>query len=177
MKPVNIFLVLIFVIPFVIVSVPGIPPSAARIIATSIFIFSFTVGIFWYGLSSKTKMILPSGKLSRPEYDDVRPTIERNIRVLVVLFGAFFCYYITFPFSIDLARLVAGETPLKITGTVRSRSVPLFGLWFVEQSVRIAPEAKAKYYMYYSWRPLRVGEEYELVVLPHSRVIIEFHER
>jgi hypothetical protein len=173
MKPVNIFLALIFVIPCVIVSVPRIPPPSARIIATSIFVFSCTVGIFWYGLSSKTKMILASGKLSRPEYDDVRPKIEKNIRILVGLFGAFFCYYITVPFSIDLARLVAGETPLRITGIVRSRSVRLFGLW---QSVRIAPEARAKYYLYYSWRPLRVGEEYELFVLPHSRVIVEFHE-
>jgi len=173
MKTVNIliFLLLIFVIPFVIVSVPGIPPSAARIIATSIFIFSVTVGIFWYGLTSKTKMILASGKLSRPEYDDVRPKIERNIRILVVLFGAFFCYYITFPFSIDLARLVAGETPLKITGIVSSR---YSRLWFVEQSVRVAPETKVKYYLFYSWRPLRVGENYELFVLPHSRVIVEF---
>jgi hypothetical protein len=121
-------------------------------------------------------MILPSGKLSQPQYDSVRPTIERNIRVLVVLFGAFFSYYITFPFSIDFARLVGGETPLKMTGIVRGRSVPLLGLWFVEQSVRIFPETKAKYYLYYSWRPLRVGETYEFVVLPHSRVIIEFHE-
>jgi len=138
MKLANIFRVLVFVVPFVMISVPGIPQGLARIIATSILIFSLTVAIFWYGLSSRTKMILPSGKLSGPEYDSVRPTIERNMRVLVVLFGAFFCYYLTLPFSIDLVQLISGETPLKITGIVKSRSVPLFGLWFVEQSVKVS---------------------------------------
>src|SRR5271168_2935146 len=155
MKAVNLFRTLILVVPFVIVLVRGIPQGLGRTSATSILIFSATVGIFWYGLSSKTKMILPSGKLSQPEYDSVRPTIERNIRVLVVLFGAFFSYYITVPFSMDLARLIGGDTPLTITGVVTGRTVPLFGLWFVEQSVRVLPETKAKYYLYYSWQLLR----------------------
>lgn len=176
MKPANIYRVLIFVVPFVIVSVPGIPQGLGRLIATSILIFSLTAGIFWYGLSSKTKMILPSGKLSKPEYDGVRPTVERNIRVLVVLFGAFFSYYLTVPFSMDLARLMGGEKPSTLTGVVKSRSVPLLGLWFIEQSVRVFPETKAKY-LFYSWQPLRVGETYELGVLPRSRVIVEFHEQ
>ena len=177
MKPINLFRVFVFVIPFVIVSVPAIPPWLGRTIATSILMFSFTVGVFWYGLSSRTKMILPSGRLSQPEYDSVRPAIERNMRVVVVLFGAFFFYYLTFPFSADLARLVGGEAPLKITEMVRGRSVPLFGLWFVEESVRIFPGTKSNYYLYYSWKPLRVGETYEFAVLPRSRVIIAFHER
>jgi len=176
MKPINLFRVLIFVIPFVVVSLPGIPQWLGRTIATSVLIFSFTVGVFWYGLSSKTKMILPSGKLSQPQYDSVRPVIERNIRVLVLLFGAVFFYYLTFPLSIDLAHLIGGETPLKITGIVKGRSVPLFGLWFVEQSVRVFPDTKVKYQLYYSWKPLRVRETYEFVVLPRSRVILEFHE-
>src|ERR1700720_1285131 len=120
MKPANLFRILIFVIPFVVVSLPGVPQWLGRTIATSILIFSFTVGVFWYGLSSKTKMILPSGKLSQPHYDGVRPTIERNIRILVVLFGTFFSYYLTLPFSVDIARLIGGETPLKITGIVKS---------------------------------------------------------
>jgi hypothetical protein len=177
MKPLNLFRVFVFVIPFLIVSLPAIPQWLGRTIATSILMFSFTVGVFWYGLSSRTKMILPSGKLSRPEYDSVRPTIERNIRVLVVLFGAFFFYYLTFPFSVDLARLVGGETPFRITGVVRNTSVPLFGLWFLEQSVRVFPETNVKYQLYYSWKPLRVGQTYEFAVLPRSRVIIQFRER
>lgn len=177
MKLVNVFRVFVFVIPFVVVSLPAIPQSIGRTIATSIFMFSLTVGVFWYGLSSKTKMILPSGKLSQPEYDSVRPMIERGIRVFIVLFGTFFFYYVTFPFSVDLARLAGGETPLRITGVVRNMSVPLFGLWFVEQSVRVFPETDIKYRLYYSWKPLRAGETYEFAVLPRSRAIIEFHER
>jgi hypothetical protein len=158
------------------VSLPGIPQWLGRTIATSILIFAFTASIFWYALSSKTKMILPSGKLSQPQYDGVRPTIERNLRVLVVLFGAFVSYYITIPFSVDLARLVGGETPFGVTGIVTSKSVPLFGLWFLEQSVRVSGEMKAKY-LYYSWEPIRIGETYDFVVLPRSRVVIEFHGR
>jgi hypothetical protein len=121
-------------------------------------------------------MILPSGRLSQPEYDSVRPRIERNIRVLVVLFGAFCFYYLTFPLSADLAQLIRGETPLKVSGIVKSNSIPLFGLWFIEQSVKISPGAKFKYHLFYSWQALRLGETYEFLVLPRSRTIIEFHE-
>jgi hypothetical protein len=177
MKTTSLFFVLIFVIPFVVLIVPGVPQWLGRTIATSILIFSFTVGVFWYGLSSKTKMIVSPGKLSQPQYDSARPLIERNIRIIVVLFGAFFFYYLTFPFSVDLATLIGGKTPLRISGMVRTKSVPLFGVWFIEQSVMISPETKVKYQLYYSWDPLRVGETYEFLVLPRSRVIIEFHER
>jgi hypothetical protein len=174
MKPINLFRISIFVIPFVIVAIPAIPQWLGRTIASSILIFSFTVAVFWYGISSKTKMILPGAKLNQPQYDSVRPTIERNIRILVVLFGAFFAWYITIPFSIDLARLVAGEKPIEITRVVRRRSVPLFGLYFIEQSVKISEDSKTKS-LYYSWEPIRAGETYEFVFLPRSQIIIEFH--
>ena len=155
---------------------PGVPPWLGRTIATSILVFGFTIGVFWYGLSPRTRILRASGKLSQANYDDVRPTVERNIRILIVLFGAFACFYLTVPLSVDLVRFVGGEEPPRISGTVRDRSVPLFGVWFIEQSVSLSKGKGDKYQLYYSWKPLYVGKAYEFVVLPRSRVIIEFHE-
>jgi len=174
-----LFLFFLFVFPFILLSLPGIPQWLERTIAVSIFIFLMTAGVFWYGLSPKSKIIRASGKLSQPQYDNVRPTIERSLRILTILFGVFVCVYLTFPWCVDLARLARGGKPLRIAGTVKHKSVPLFGLWFVEQTVRVSQETNQtnrNYYLYYSLKPFRVGETYELVVLPRSRVIVEFRE-
>jgi hypothetical protein len=176
MKLSHAFTLLIFVVPFILLSSPGVSAGFGRIVATSIFIFGMTIGVFWYGLNPKTKMIR-GGKLSQPQYDSVRPTIERNLRILVVLFGLFACVYLTFPWAADMARLAGGEKPLKVTGTVEYKSVPLFGLWFMEQTVRVSRKLSPNLFLYYSFTPLHVGEAYDFLVLPRSRVIIDFAHR
>jgi hypothetical protein len=172
----RLFLFLFLVLPYIIVSLPGVPQWFGRTIATSMFIVLMPAFMLWYGLSPRTKMIGASGKLSQPQYDSVRPTIEKNIRVFFVLVGVVSFVYLTVPFGTDLVRLMGDEKPLNITGAVKDKSVPLFGLWFLNQAVHISQETKVKYNLYYSWKPLRVGETYQFVVLPRSRVILEFRE-
>jgi hypothetical protein len=176
MKLRYVFLILVLVVPFVLVALPGIPQWLARTTATSVFLAVMTGGVFWYALSSKTQMIRSSGKLSQPQYDDVRPTIERNIRVVVLLFGVFCCIYLIFPLMVDVGRLMGGAKPQRTTDVVKEKSVPLFGLWFLEQSVRLSQEPKTKYALYFCWEPLQARGKYEFLILPRSRVIVEFRE-
>jgi hypothetical protein len=170
-----LYAVLLFVVPYVVISLPGVPRWLGRTVAASIFIFFMTVATFWFGLSPKSKMIRPGGKLSQPQFDSVRPLIERRIRILVVVFGVFAFFTITLPFTEDLIQLAAGQKPLRITGTTTDKSIPLFGVWFLEQSVRLTRGGK-NYSLFYSWEPLRVGKTYEFVVLPRTRLILDFRE-
>jgi hypothetical protein len=164
-----------FIFPSIMVSLPWIPIWLGRLIAVSTFTFFGTLAIFWYGLSPRSKMIRKGGKLNEPRFNRVRPKIERVMRALIVGFGAFFSFYVTLPLASDLVHLAAGEKPAIITGIPADKSVPLGGLWFLKQSVRFGREADS-YSLFYSWKPLRVDASYEFVVLPRSRVILDFRE-
>lgn len=118
-------------------------------------------------------MIRPGGKLAQPQYADVRPKIERNIRIVVLAFGVFFFFILTLPFSEDLIQLAATQKLLRITEVVRSghsgyRSGPRL-------SVSLSGSQK-DYTLYYPTKTLNVGDNYEFVVLPRSRVILDYRE-
>ena len=83
----NVLLVILIVVPFILVSLPGIPHRLGRTIAVSSLFFLLTAVILWVGLNPKSKIIFPGGKLSQPEFDSVRPRIEKGIRLVIVAFG------------------------------------------------------------------------------------------
>jgi hypothetical protein len=82
--------------------------------------------------------MIRGGKLMQPQFDDIRPKLEFRWRMFVVAFALAFTYFVALPFSRDLAYIASGKKPVEITATVQYRSVPLFGMWFVNQSVRLA---------------------------------------
>src|ERR1700687_43983 len=151
------------------------PIWTGRAIAVTIFVFLGTIGIFWYGLNPKSKIIRASGKLSDPQYDATRPQIVKGIRFLIISFGVFFFFTETYPLASDLIHLSAGEKAINITGVVTDKSVPLFGLWFVHQTVRFTPDGDS-YSLFFSGKPIKVGTSYDLLILPRSREVLVFHE-
>ncbi len=163
-----------FILPFIMVSLPGIPVWRGRVVAVSSFIFFGTVAIFWYGLSPKSRIIRDSGKLSNVQYLRLRPKIEKAIRFLIVAFGVLFFFKVTLPFALDIFQLVGGEEPVRSVEVVKYKSVPFGGLWFLKQSLRFTRDAMP-YSLFYSWTPVRVDESYEFVFLPRSRIILDFN--
>ncbi len=168
-----LFFLALFLVPYLLVSLPGVPRWVGRTIGAGILIFLMTGATFWFGFSPKSAIIRPGSKLSQPQFDRVRPDVEHGIRILAVGFGFFLLIYVTFPFASDLARLATGQRPLRIIETAQYKSVPPFGVWFLEQSVRFSRDGKS-YRLFYSWEPLHVGDQYEFVVLPRSRFILDF---
>jgi hypothetical protein len=47
------------------------------------------------------------------------------------------------------------------------------GLWFVYEEV-FSGSDNVGYSSYFSLEPIRAGDKYEFLVLPHSRVILDF---
>jgi len=164
----------LFVLPLMMVSPSWIPPWVGRAAAVSSFTFFATIAVFWRGLSPKSKMIR-GGRLSESRFDNVRPKIERGMRLLVVAFGFLLSFYVALPLALDLFHLAGGEKPTTITAVVKYKSVPLGGIWFVHQSVRFTRDA-VSYSLFYSWKPLQVGSSYQFTLLPRSREILDFHE-
>jgi hypothetical protein len=166
---------LLFLIPLLLVSLPGLPHWIGRAIGASIFVFGMTSFFFWVGLDFNQRIIPPSAKLSRPEFDDIRPTVEYRLHLLTLAFGVFFFIVVALPLTRDLVGIFVGDKPTEIVATPTSRSVPLFGVWFLMQFVRFSPSGHS-YPLFYSVEPLRVGEEYDFVVLPHSHLILDFRQ-
>jgi len=159
---------LILVIPYFVLSVPGISQTMVRTVTVSALLFAAPVAILWFGL--KSEMIRPGAKLHQPQFDGVRPQIERNLRLLVLAFCAIVLYFGTIPIAKDLLRLAAGQKPLHITETVIRESQ---GFKSPLLSVGLSHDTK-DYYLYYRIKPLLVGHTYEFVVLPQSRLILDY---
>jgi hypothetical protein len=169
----GIAIFLLFILPFAVVSLPGIPTAAGRLVAVSSLLFAGPVIFLWYGVNPKSKIIGERAKLS----EKARPHVERIARVLIVAFAVFFVYVLTVPFATDLFYYAKGkEKPITIVGVIKDKSVPLFGLWFLKQGVRLSYGAKS-YALLYSWTPIRFDRSYEFVILPRSRMILDFRER
>jgi hypothetical protein len=161
----------IFVAPYLLLSFPVVPQALGRGIVVSIWLFGFPVAIAWFAL--KSQMIRPGGKLYQPQFDHVRPKIERNIRILVMAFGVFFAYVATLPFARDLTQLASGEAPIHVTSGVRRIESGYRNP--VEKTIAFSEGGK-NYYLWYPSKSLQVGRTYAFVVLPRSRIILDYHE-
>ena len=158
--------------PYLVLRLPGAPQVPARGAMVSVLLLAAPVAISWFGF--KSQMIRPGAPLAEPKFDKVRPKIELGLRILVVAFGVFFFWIMTVPVAEDLVLLAAGQNLLRITKTVKyyrrsgSRGYP---------SIRIGLSDEDKTFeLYYPSKPLRVGETYEFVVLPRSRMILDYRQ-
>jgi hypothetical protein len=161
----------IFIAPYLVLRLPGVPQTLGRTIAVSILLIGGPVAIFWFGL--KSQISRPGAKLYQPQFDSVRPRIEWAIRILVLPFGAFFLFVLTLPLGEDLFLLAVGQKPLRITKRVKYTRSDRPGN--PRESIGLSDEDKS-YQLYYPTKALRLGDTYEFVVLPRSRMILDYRE-
>ena len=164
------FLVFLLVIlaPYIALSLPGVPQASGRTVFVAVFLVGAPVATLWFGF--KSQMIRPGAKLYQPQFASVRPQIERKIRILVFAFAAFFIYLLTLPFTEDLVRWARGREPMRIIQEVTHESAGFRSPWL---SVGLSHGAR-NYYLFYGTKPLQLGHRYEFVVLPQSRLILDY---
>jgi hypothetical protein len=156
--------------PFFILRSPVVPQALVRMIAVSFWAFAMPVAIFWFGI--KSRMIRKGGKLYQPQYGDARPKIERNIRFVVIGFGIFYSFVLSLPFAEDLIQVAVGHrlsrTTKAVTYVRHSGRAP-------SQDIGLSGSDK-NYYLFYPSKTLKVGNTYEFVVLPQSRMILDYDD-
>ena len=161
-------LIIVLFGPFFILRSPSVPQAPVRMIAISFWAFATPAAIFWFG--TKSPMIRKGGKLYQPQYDDLRPKIERNMRLVVIAFGIFYFFVLSLPFAKDLIQVAINHRLSRATKTVtyirHSGRTP-------SQDIGLTGSDK-NYYLFYPSKALRVGNTYEFVVLPESRVILDY---
>lgn len=169
-RVVGVVILFVLFAPFVILLSPVVPQTLVRVIVVSLWAFAIPVAIVWFG--TKSQMIRKGGKLYQPQYDDVRPHIERNIRFAVIAFGIFYFFVLSLPFAKDLILVVADHKLSRTTAAVTYvRRAPRT----VSLDVGLSGSNK-NYYLWYPSKALRVGATYEFVFLPQSGVILDYGE-
>ena len=164
--------VAIVIVPHLILSLTTVPQALGRGIIVAIWLFGFPVAGVWFAV--KSQMIRPGGKLYQPRFDAIRPQIERNLRIIVVAFVLFWLYFETLPFGHDLIELQAGRALPRITREVKNVDSGYRAMG-IQKTIGFASE-RENYYLWYSSKFLRVGDTYEFVVLPSSRIILDYRE-
>ena len=164
-----IFLFFLFA-PIVILRLPAVSQVVVRMIAVTFWAFAMPMAIFWFGI--KSRMIRKGGKLYQPQYDDVRPRIERNIRFALIALCIFYFFVISLPFAKDLIQVAKVRRLLRTSNTVtyirHSGRAP-------SQDIGLSGIDK-NYYLFYPCKTLKVGKAYEFVVLPRSRLILDYDD-
>jgi len=164
----------VFILPHILISLPGVSRLQSRPLILSAVFISMGIGFCSYGLNPRSRILGPTALLNQPQYDAVRPRWVIVIRLLSVVTGVVIFGNFGIPFATASVRVARGQKPVEITGTIVRNRGGVFGASFVLQSVTLSSNSH-QYQIFYSLAPLRVGETYELEVLPNSDLVLDFH--
>lgn len=171
-------MVLVFVLPYFIIYLSGLPYWLGRVIASAILIGFISVGSFWFSLNPNSQVIAHRAKLDRSTRLKLRNKVEIALRVLGVAFGIFFNIYITFPFAVDVVDVLRKKQPVIARDRIAGNST-IFGLSFLKQSLYLVnnnDRGNDSYTLLYSFSVLKVGHEYELKTLSRSMIVLDQQE-
>lgn len=162
--------IVLLVLPFGIIYCPGVGEWLGRLFVVSLLFLGILAGCFGSSLNPRARYVR-GGKLARPGMEHERRIAERICRGLAFAFGVFFTFQVAVPFGSDCAELVQRRQPMTITGTaIRSHAIPL-----LEQSVNLMRSGVSElrsWTMFFWIHPIHQGWDYQLAVLPRSRIIL-----
>lgn len=156
--------------PYLFLASPNTPQASGRTLVLATWAFAVPIAILWFGL--KGQMLRPGAKLYQAKYDESRPTIVRGIRLVVLGFGVFYLLVLSLPIGEDLTRAAATHAFLRVRASV----VNVGGSSYhsVSLTVTLSDDSKG-YSLFYPIKPLKIGQSYEFVLLPHSRMILDYN--
>jgi len=153
---------------FVLAYNPLVSESTGRLIAVFATVLAVPAWLVWLGLQRRHKLL----GTHHP-----RPIghAEAYAHVYMITLGAAFLYVISGPFLLDLAGMIGGETPMRVTGTVRVNDTHN-GLWVLKQGIELQqPNGQIGHYsLWFSFGArLEPGSQHTFLVLPRSGKILQ----
>ena len=142
-----------------------------RAILSLAFILALNIFIFWLSISKKSNLIEQKSKLSLDKYNKIRPRVEQILRVFFFLLGVGIFFNFTRDITVDLYDVATKDGPSEIESTVTDVTIPIFGLWFINQTITLK-HSKENYYVLFSLHHIKEKREYKFKILKKSRIII-----
>jgi hypothetical protein len=153
--------------------------ALGRLIALMAVFAGGPIVFVWIAINPQAKFLGKKSKLNRPEYDHVRPFVIVLIRVLTAALGLVVCWRLSIPLLTEgTSVMLHRESPTTTTKVVAHAKGGGFGwIWFYSRNVAFEDEAETRlhYYMF-SFKPLRVGREYEFTILPTTGYILQVRD-
>ncbi len=109
----------------------------------------------------------------------MKPGVRALVQLLCAILGAFLWWFWAGPYAVDVAELAAGKGPAKVVARVCRVGGALYGLNFLGKSVYLCGGhggSNRSYTLLYSIGGPESGGNYELTLLPRSRMLLDAKE-
>jgi hypothetical protein len=153
------------------------PEWVARLVAVAGCTAMLNALIFWYGFNPKTDFISRWSKWAR-QTESTQQFGQTLLRVLTILMGCFFIWFLTVPIAIDCIRIARnGENSLiHLQGQVTSDDL-IFGTFFFRQSITISENGQPTQVPYQVlFYPRYLGRNtqlYQFLITPKTEIVLE----
>lgn len=144
--------------------------ATVRMFFLIFFYVSIIIFLLFYFLSRRTELIKKNSKIMASCGKNTKQRVNIFIRFIGICFTFMFFFYGTLPILNDIRYLLTGGELQTMTINVDKNQTTL-GLWFLSQNVQDSSDVQ-KYHLLYSVDPLKVGDTYDCLVLPHSKQIL-----
>lgn len=166
------------VLPFLIIGLANNLDQEiiGRLIATAILMLIFPALLFLYVFNPKIKIIKEGYKIDRKYGAKTKKKIELLFKGAAFFFMLFFVISSTVPFTLDVIDVCkSNQNIVETSGEITYTRSPLFGLWFLSQTIRLDNSKKANDNMtlLYSFHGLKENMAYTFEVLPRSGFILK----
>jgi len=169
---------ILFVFPIVCITAAGENEWIGRLITLTV-VFTFGIPtLFWWALNPKSNFITKRAKLNQPKFKKIKRYIDFLMRLVIIAFGICLLWGTAIPLAIGVGSLMRDERPVVVRGCTTSITTPFPLLEFLSQEIVLENTGdKTTYRFWYSLRPrLKHNRNYEFLILPRSRLVLEAKE-
>jgi hypothetical protein len=168
----------LIVLPYLLIQFSGFPQWLSRPVVLAVLICSGGCYLCYWSFNPNSRILGARAKLSNPEYDQSRGQIILGIRGFSFAFSLALIGYFGLPFAAISLRLAKGERPVPVSGTVL-RNDSYRAAFFLGQRVTLSTKygGLAEYHLFYSPRVLRYGQDYTLIVMQGSNLVLDITTR
>lgn len=138
-----------------------------RLWALIIFHAMVLGGLVWLCLTPQIKI-----SEHMPWSDRAKKIILYCVRLTTLVLTAAFLFFLVIPFSMGIADLVQGGSPMTLVGLVTDVSTTNRAR-FISSRITVKDKIGSHMYQGLFWIPVREGEEYRFMILKYAGYILE----
>jgi hypothetical protein len=164
-------------LPLLLIYASGLPHWVGRTIGDGILCYS--VIVLFTGFAISPKKMTSIGQSRTKDRQQMKPGVRALVQLLSAVLATFLWWIWGVPYGIDVAKLAAGGGPTRIVGRVCEVGGAIYGLNFLKKSVYLCDGhggANRSYTLFYSIGGPQPGGNYELTLLPRSRMLLDAKE-
>jgi hypothetical protein len=171
-------LLTLLVAPHGIILLSGLPQWMSRPAILAVLACLGGCYACWWALNPNARILGSDALLNQPQCDEKRPRTILLLRGVLLAVGVSAVVMFGLPFASISLRLAKGEKPVTVTGTVVRNEWGFRASYYLGQFLTVSsqPWGKAEYQLFYCVTIPRIGQDYDLTVMPGSSLVLDVHD-